>query len=104
MPTVRPAIAPRALNRFQKIPRTIAGLTVGISFTAFYIIATQYAGMDTWFGISAEGIGFVGALLNLAVAIPVALSAPPPSATMQELIESIRYPGPPAEARRREEV
>ncbi|MEX0835545.1 MAG: VC_2705 family sodium/solute symporter, partial [Nitriliruptor sp.] len=71
----------------------VAGLTVGISFTAFYIIATQYAGMETWFGISAEGIGFIGALLNLAVAIPVALSAPPPSARMQELIEAIRYPG-----------
>jgi cation/acetate symporter len=71
----------------------VAGLTVGITFTAFYIIATQYAGMETWFGISAEGIGFVGALLNLAVAIPVALSAPPPTARMQELIEAIRYPG-----------
>ncbi len=82
----------------------IAGLTVGISFTAFYVIATQYAGMDTWFGISAEGIGFVGALLNLAVAIPVALTAPPPSHEMQELIEEIRYPGTPAPATDREEV
>jgi cation/acetate symporter len=71
----------------------IAGLGVGIGFTAFYIIATQYAGMDTWFGISAEGIGFVGALLNLAVAIPVALSSPPPSPAMQQLIGDIRYPG-----------
>ena len=71
----------------------VAGLSVGIAFTAFYIIATQYVGMDTWFGISAEGIGFVGALLNLAVAIPVTLATPPPSREMQELIESIRYPG-----------
>jgi cation/acetate symporter len=60
--------------------------------------------MDTWFGISAEGIGFVGALLNLAVAIPVALSAPPPSHEMQELIESIRYPGDPVAARSPEQV
>ncbi|WP_052668288.1 sodium:solute symporter family protein [Nitriliruptor alkaliphilus] len=82
----------------------VAGLTVGISFTAFYIIATQYAGMGTWFGISAEGIGFIGALLNLAVAIPVALSSPPPSPQMQELIESIRYPGPPAREPVPEEV
>ena len=70
-----------------------AGLSVGIAFTAFYIIATQYAGMDTWFGISAEGIGFVGALLNLVVAVPVTLASPPPSQEMQDLIESIRYPG-----------
>jgi cation/acetate symporter len=82
----------------------VAGLSVGITFTAAYIIATQYAGMDTWFGISAEGIGFVGALLNLAVAIPVALSAPPPSHEMQELIESIRYPGDPVAARSPEQV
>jgi cation/acetate symporter len=71
----------------------IAGLSTGIAFTAFYIIATQYVGMEPWFGISAEGIGFIGALINLTVAIPVALMTPPPSEEMQELIESIRYPG-----------
>ena len=71
----------------------VAGLLGGLSFTAFYIIATQYAGMETWFGISAEGIGFVGAMLNILIAVPVAKMTAPPPVEMQEMIEAIRYPG-----------
>ena len=70
----------------------VSGMVVGITFTASYIIANVYGGMEPWFGISAAGIGAVGALLNLIVAVPVALMTSPPSASMQELIEEIRYP------------
>jgi cation/acetate symporter len=87
-----PAIVLGIFWKRMNAKAAVAGLSVGIGFTAFYIVATQYAGMGTWFGISAEGIGFVGALLNLAVAIPVALATEPPSAHMQELMEQIRYP------------
>jgi cation/acetate symporter len=44
------------------------------------------------FGISPEGIGSVGMLLNFAVAIVVSrLTAPPPQ-HVQDLVDSIRVP------------
>ena len=70
----------------------VSGMVVGITFTAAYIIANVYGGMEPWFGISAAGIGAIGALLNFAVAIPVALLTAPPPAHLQEMIENIRYP------------
>ena len=45
-----------------------------------------------WFGISPDGIGTIGMLLNFAVAIPVALLTAPPSQEVQELVEGIRIP------------
>lgn len=48
---------------------------------------------EQWlFGISPEGIGVIGMLLNLTVAISVSdLTAPPPG-RIQELVENIRVP------------
>jgi len=48
---------------------------------------------SNWFlGISPEGFGTIGMLLNFAVAIPVALLTAPPSREVQDLVESIRVP------------
>jgi len=79
----------------------IAGMLVGSGFTAAYIagnrsdmiFGTDEPLMGPWcFGISAEGIGAVGCLLNLAVAIVVSRLTPPPSAQVQALVRSIRLP------------
>jgi len=46
----------------------IAGILVGLIFTAGYIIGVKFYGMDTWFfGVSVEGIGTLGMLLNFVV-------------------------------------
>lgn len=45
-----------------------------------------------WFGISPEGIGTMGMLLDFAVAIAVAALTPPPSQRVQQLVEDIRVP------------
>jgi cation/acetate symporter len=84
-------------------PRTtrqgaIAGMLTGIGFTATYIIYFKFiattAGPDRWwFGISPEGIGSLGMLLNFAVAITVSRFTPPPSAAVRALVERIRVPG-----------
>jgi cation/acetate symporter len=76
----------------------IAGMLTGIGFTASYIIYFKFvatsAGSDQWwFGISPEGIGTVGMLLNFAVAILVSCFTPPPSDEVRELVERIRIPG-----------
>jgi cation/acetate symporter len=70
----------------------IAGMIVGLSFTMFYIIANKYLGMPTWFGISSEGIGTIGALLNFIVTYTVSRATEEPPAHIQELVESVRVP------------
>ena len=79
----------------------IAGMLVGLGFTVAYILA--FKGVVTepwlpndashwWFGISPEGIGAVGALLNLAVALVVSWATPPPPDAVRSLVERIRTP------------
>jgi len=57
----------------------IAGMITGIGFTMLYIVQTKFLGMAPWFlGISPEGIGTVGMLINFAVTISVSLATAPP--------------------------
>ncbi|RMG21404.1 MAG: cation acetate symporter, partial [Bacteroidetes bacterium] len=48
---------------------------------------------DNWLlGISPEGIGTLGMLLNLGVSLLVSRLTPPPGTDIQELVEDIRIP------------
>lgn len=83
----------------------IAGMLSGLLFTYSYIeyfkgLFLKWAGSpwgenvasNWWFGISPEGIGAVGMLLNFAVAITVSYLTPPPPERIQHLVEDIRVP------------
>jgi len=76
----------------------IAGMVSGIGFTAGYIIYFKFMHPELnsaayWlFGISPEGIGTLGMLINFAVAITLSLLTAPPPAQIQELVEEIRLP------------
>jgi cation/acetate symporter len=79
----------------------IAGMICGLLFTTVYIIVFKGIIIEPllpntreyWLlGISPEGIGAVGMLLNFIVAIAVWKVTPPAPAEVQELVESIRYP------------
>ena len=70
----------------------VAGMATGLVFTAGYIIAVVYGGMTPVLGISPEGIGAIGMVLNAVVTVLVARATAPPPMAMQELIEDIRYP------------
>ncbi|MFH1033412.1 MAG: sodium:solute symporter family protein [Pseudomonadota bacterium] len=71
----------------------IAGMIVGIVFTAIYIIQTKFLGVSNWFlGITPEGIGTVGMVLNFAVAWGVSLVTEAPPAHVQEIVENVRVP------------
>jgi cation/acetate symporter len=67
-------------------------------FTFTYIVYFKFVAPEAnvaanWiFGISPEGIGMLGALLNFVVAWSVALVTPPPPPEVQRLIENIRLP------------
>jgi cation/acetate symporter len=73
----------------------ISGMLSGITFTISYIVYFQFLGGKTeqlLFGITPEGIGFVGMLINfLVTAIVSAMTAPPPI-EVQEMVESIHIP------------
>lgn len=75
----------------------VAGMVVGLVFTAGYIAAFKIFGVpdnaDNWlFGISPEGIGTVGMLLNLVIAVVVCLLTAPPPDDVQDMVEAIRVP------------
>ena len=79
----------------------IAGMLTGLIFTMGYIlyfkgvfIAPMAENVPAnWFlGISPEGIGTVGMLLNLCVALTVSQCTAPPPAKIRELVERIRLP------------
>jgi cation/acetate symporter len=72
------------------------GMIVGLVFTATYMIYTLEvfgtpANEHVW-GISPEGIGTIGALVNLIVTVVVSKLTRPPSEHVQEMVEEIRYP------------
>ena len=76
----------------------IAGMVTGILFTLSYIIYFKFMhselnNADNWlFGISPEGIGSIGMILNFVVAIVVSKFTVEPPKEIQELVESIRVP------------
>jgi len=76
----------------------IAGMVTGLVFTFAYIVWFKFIAPETntsahWFlGISPEGIGAVGMVINFAVAGIVArMTAPPPQAVL-DLVDDIRVP------------
>ncbi|MCB1189033.1 MAG: cation acetate symporter [Leptospiraceae bacterium] len=76
----------------------IAGMLSGVVFTSAYIVyfkfvePTANTAENWWFGISPEGIGALGMLVNLAIALLVSTFTPPPPVSVQEMVESIRLP------------
>ena len=76
----------------------ILGMITGITFTAAYISYFKFVSPELntaehwWFGISPEGIGTVGMLLNFAITIVVSRFTPPPPPSVQALVDLIRVP------------
>ncbi|MCA9731215.1 MAG: cation acetate symporter [Deferribacteres bacterium] len=76
----------------------IAGMLSGIVFTAAYIIYFKFVNpgannaANWWFGISPEGIGTLGMLLNFIVTLVVTKFTPAPPEKIQHLVENVRVP------------
>jgi|TARA_B110000438_G_C15817914_1_gene652833 cation/acetate symporter len=94
-----PAIVLGIFRKRMNKEGAIAGMITGFSFTALYIIYFRFVNptadnAENWlFGISPEGIGTVGTLLNFAVALTVAKFNPDPPQEVQKIVEEIRLPG-----------
>jgi cation/acetate symporter len=93
-----PAIILGIFDKRANMQGAISGMVVGIVFTAGYIIYFKFVNPaantpDNWlFGISPEGIGTIGMLLNIAVTYAVSHMTAPPPAEIQELVDHIRVP------------
>jgi cation/acetate symporter len=73
-------------------------MAAGITFTAAYIIYFTFINPDAnnaehwWFGISPEGIGTLGMILNFIVALTVMKFTKEPPQDIQDMVEDIRIP------------
>ena len=102
-----PTILMGIFNKRMNKEGAIAGMLTGLLFTMGYILyfkgifitpMAENIPANWLFGISPEGIGFVGMILNFIVAIVVSrLTAPPPE-HIQHIVEDIRIPKGAGEA------
>ena len=96
-PAIVLGIFTKSVNRYG----AVAGMISGLLFTAAYIIYFKFGIPFTdiigtadqfWFGISPEGIGTIGMILNFAVALTVSRFTPPPPPEIADLVERVRLP------------
>ncbi|MEJ2042670.1 MAG: cation acetate symporter [Reinekea sp.] len=93
-----PAIILGIFHKRMNKEGALSGMLVGILFTAAYIIYFKFINPaanvadNWWFGISPEGIGTLGMILNFAVAFGVHKVTGDAPADVQDVVESIRYP------------
>ena len=90
-----PAIILGIFSKRANREGVVAGMILGLLFTSTYIIYFKFLGGtkdQLWFGISPEGIGTLGMLLNFATALIVSKFTPEPPQDIQDLVESIRVP------------
>lgn len=99
--SVFPAIVLGIFSTRMNTQGAVSGMLVGLGSTMAYIIYFKFMGgtPDQWlFGISPEGFGTVGMLLNFVVAMLVASMTPEPPEEIQSIIEDIRIPRGAAQA------
>jgi cation/acetate symporter len=93
-PVIFMGIFYRRMNR----EGAIAGMLSGLTFTFAYIVYFKFINPAAnsaaywWLGISPEGIGTLGMLVNFVVALCVCHLTPAPPAAISSLVDSIRIP------------
>ena len=93
-----PAIIMGVFNKKTNVYGAMTGMIVGILFTSAYIIYFKFINPGAnrpenwWFGISPEGIGTVGMLINFVLMIVISKVTPEPPQEIQDLVEKLRYP------------
>ena len=76
----------------------ITGMTIGLLATSIYILYFKFLNPDlniqeNWFfGISPEGFGIVGALINFLTAILISMITKAPDRHIHKLVDNIRLP------------
>uniref|UniRef100_UPI00359417BD sodium:solute symporter family protein n=1 Tax=Aquiflexum sp. TaxID=1872584 RepID=UPI00359417BD len=82
----------------------IAGMVSGLVFTILYISYFKFINPELnnvehwWFGISPEGIGSLGMLINFVICYLVSKATPSPPQYIEDMIQEIRIPRGAAKA------
>jgi cation/acetate symporter len=96
-----PAIILGIFTKRTTTAGVICGMLAGISFTMAYIIYFKFGIPFTdivgtadqhWFGITPEGIGTIGMVLNFVVTITVSSFTPKPAKEIRDLVDRVRLP------------
>jgi cation/acetate symporter len=93
-----PAIILGIFDKRMNREGAMTGMVLGILFTAAYIIYFKFVNpaanvpANWWFGISPEGIGTLGMILNFVASIAVSRMTPAPPEEVQHIVEDIRFP------------
>ena len=93
-----PAIILGIFDKRMNKEGALSGMIVGVVFTTIYIFyfKPQLGGpglpKDYLFGISPEGIGTIGMIINFIISLVVSRLTKPTPENIKELVESIRYP------------
>lgn len=96
-----PAIVMGIFSKRMNKEGAITGMIVGLTITLYYIarFKLQWIGDlessgkdDWWFGISPEGFGTIGMVLNFTVAIVVSRFTKKPPVEIVEIVDHIRIP------------
>jgi cation/acetate symporter len=103
--TIFPALMMGIFSRTVTDKGAIAGMVAGLFVTLFYVFAhkgiffvkgTEYTdligGVNSFFTITPEAFGTVGAIVNFVVAYLVSKVSAPVPKHIQELVESVRVP------------
>ncbi|WP_341224580.1 sodium:solute symporter family protein [uncultured Arcticibacterium sp.] len=102
-----PAIILGIFNKRMNKEGAIAGMVIGLLITMYYIarFRLHWIGDDAtateadwWFGISPEGFGTVGMIVNFVVSLVISKFTPAPPEDVQEMVETIRIPSGAGEA------
>ena len=97
--SIFPAIVMGIFSKRMNKYGAICGMLSGLIFTATYIIffkfiSPGYNTSEYWlFGISPEGIGVIGMIINFMIAIIISSISKPPPIEVYEIVDNIRMPG-----------
>ncbi|MBT8186153.1 MAG: cation acetate symporter [Croceitalea sp.] len=96
-----PAIVMGIFSKRMNREGAISGMVMGLGVTTYYIARFKLGWIGDaesntedkwWFGISPEGFGTVGMIINFIVALAVSKFTPEPPLEVKEIVENIRIP------------
>ena len=100
-----PAIILGIFDKRMNKEGAISGMIIGLSLMLYYMakyklgwIGDKPPASEWWFGVSPEGFGTIGMIVNFIVAVVVSRLTPPPPAEVQDIVEHIRIPSGANEA------
>ena len=93
-PAILLGIFDQRMNREGAITGMLAGLSFTMAYIVYFVfIAPEHNNADHWwFGISPQGIGMVGAILNLMTAYSISRLTDDVPEEVRDLVDEIRVP------------